>query len=213
MSATTETGTFGRDDDRAPITELLSLVRDGDSAATERLWQAVYADLRGMAQAQAATERATGALQPTALVHEAYLRLFGNEGAGFENRAHFYGAAANAMRRIRVDDARMRKRAKRGGGLRPVSLDQLAPSQEHPAEPALDSADHAETLLAVDALLGRFRAEAGRAHDVVVMRFFAGLTVDQTAEALGVSPRTVDSDWHYARAWLRRELSSPDKGD
>jgi RNA polymerase sigma factor (TIGR02999 family) len=177
------------------ITGALAALAGGDAAAREQLWALVYADLRSMAKAQLARERDGVTLVPTALVHEAYLRLVGDV-AGFENRAHFYGAAGHAMRRILVDHARARQRDKRGAGVAPVTL-----------SPELGVAGpDAQALLEIDDALRRLEARDADMVRVVELRWFAGLSVEETAEALGQSPRSVNRLWTAARAWLIREL-------
>jgi RNA polymerase sigma factor (TIGR02999 family) len=131
------------------------------------------------------------------LIHEAFLRLAGPGEAQFENRRHFFGAAARAMRQIRVDAARERNRLKHGGGRQPVALDH---------EPAKSSVDPSE-VLAIDEALTELEQTNPRAVKVVELRYFAGATGDETAEALGIAPSTVDSDWAFAKAWLHRKLS------
>jgi RNA polymerase sigma factor (TIGR02999 family) len=180
------------------VTRLLAAVGTGNAGAVDALFRAVYHELRAMARAQMARERPGGTLQPTALVHEAFLRLAGSGEVGWENRRHFFGAAAEAMRRILVERARSRARLKRGSGRAPVTLDDLA--QEGPA---------ADDLLAVDEALGRLERRDAAMAEVVKLRWFAGLTVEETASALGVSPRSVERLWTSARAWLHREIASP----
>ncbi len=153
-----------------------------------------------MAHRQMAAEAAGHTLQPTALVHEAFFRLFGNGELQWSSRRHFFGAAGKAMRDIRVDDARRRNRLKRGGGERPGAL------AEEP--PAFD-ADPSE-VLGVHEALGKLEQKDPRKAEVVMLRYFAGLTVDECATALDVSSRTVDKEWRFARTWLHRELA---KGD
>ncbi len=185
---------------QSPLTELLAAVSDGDPAAQGKLWSAIYGELRRVAQQQMAGETPGRTLQPTALVHEAYFRLFGDKKVQWANRRHFFAAAAEAMRRIRVDDARIRNRLKRGGGEQPGAiLDAPAVFDQDPIE-----------MLAVDEALDRLGQTDARKAQVVKLRYFAGLTVDECAAVLEVSPRTVDKDWAFARAWLHRELS---KGD
>ena len=161
----------------------------------------IYDELHGLAQRQLAGEARGRTLQPTALVHEAYLRLVGgNWNIRWANRRQFFAIAAKAMRRLRVDDVRRRRRLKRGGDNKSASLqDAPAPLDQDPDE-----------VLAVHEALDRLAVADPRKAEVVMLRYFAGLTVDETAEALGLSPRTVDSDWRFARLWLRRELT---KGD
>ncbi len=183
-----------------PVTQLLVAAGRGDAAAADRLWSAVYDELRRVARCQLAREGPGCTLDSTSLVHEAFLRLTGDEPIEWANRRHFFGAAARAMRRIRVDDARKRGRFKRGGGQQPEL------SNEEP--PVFD--DDPVEVLAVDEALQNLEHTAPRQAEVVMLRYFAGLSVDETAGALDVSPRTVDYEWRFARAWLHRELS---KGD
>jgi len=212
------------------ITRLLVAAGQGDSAAHERLWAAIYDELHFIARRQLAAESPRHAIQPTSLVHEAYLRLTDDDGNDvcWQNRRHFFSAAAQAMRRIRVDDARMRNRLKRGGpGVAPTDCAVVLGGAPHvPKPPAMggqapplrsvvDDAgeghpvfdqDPAETL-AIDEALTRMEKEEPRQAEVVVLRYFAGLSIDECAEALDVAPRTVDNNWRYAKAWLHRELS------
>ncbi len=180
------------------VTELLHAAGRGETRAAEQLWPLVYAQLRALAQKHMLGERPDHTLQATALVHEAYLRLVQNEQVDWKGRAHFYGAAADAMRRVLVDHARARGAAKRGGDWKNVTL---------------NLADLAEgrglgELLCVDEALEQLAASEPRAAEVVRLRFFAGLSVDDTARALGLSPRSVDREWQYARAWLKRRLET-----
>lgn len=179
-----------------PLTHLLAAASNGDGAAQSRLWSAVYDELHGLAHGQMRVEHA-GRLDTTALVHEAYLRLFGQGPAAWTHRGHFFAAAANAMRRIRVDYARSRRSLKRGGDRHHATLpDEIAAFDDDP-----------ETVLAVDEALQRLAEHDHRKAEIVTFRFFGGLSVDETAEALGIAPRTVDSEWRFAKAWLHRELS------
>lgn len=184
------------DPNRHPITELLDAVGSGDGAARQRLWDAVYAELRRMTGGQMARDAVGRTLQPTTLVHECYFRLFADGKGQFANRRHFFAAAANAMRRIRIDDARHRKRLKRDGGRR-VELDADTPAGEE-RDPA--------TELAVDEALAKLEQRDPRKAEIVTMRFFADMTINEIAAVLEVSPRTVDNEWRFARAWLHREL-------
>lgn len=179
------------------ITKLLDATAAGNTQAAADLLPLVYDELRKLAAARLALEPAGQTLQPTALVHEAYLRLVGaKDVACWANHGHFFAAAAEAMRRILIENARRKHGARRGGQCTRHDLDpQLA------ADP-----DRSEDLLALDEALERFAAIEPRAAEVVKLRFFAGLTLDEAAVALGISPRTADSDWAYARAWLTTTL-------
>ncbi|MCP4249291.1 MAG: sigma-70 family RNA polymerase sigma factor [bacterium] len=180
------------------VTRVLQRVDAGDRDAVGDLLPLVYNELRALAQAEMAGERANHTLQPTALVNEACIRLMGQERAGWENRRHFYRAAATVMRHILVNHARDRRRLKRGGQF-----------QRLPFEEALAAYDdRAIDLVELDDALSRLETVEPRAVDVIELRFFGGLTVNETAEMLGVSARTVQSDWNLARVWLLREISS-----
>ncbi len=177
------------------VTRLLAAIQHGDARAGEALLPLVYAELRQLARAKMAREQPGHTLQPTALVHEAWLRL-GDQ--PFENRAHFFGAAAEAMRRILIERARRRLREKRGGGGEHVDVDEI----EIAAPVAND-----EELLAVHEALDRLAAHAARKAELVKLRYFAGLSFEEIAEALGISVPTAHRDWAYARAWLHQEIS------
>lgn len=179
------------------LTQILEAITAGDREAADRLLPLVYNELRALARGKMARERAGQTLQPTALVHEAYLRLFGKTRPRWENRAHFFGAAAEAMRRILIERARSQARLKRGGARERVPLTEIA------GEQTLD----AEDLLSIDRALDGLEARDPAMARVVKLRYFAGLTVDETAAALDVGPRTVDRHWTAARAWLQRELT------
>ena len=183
----------------ADITQILSRIESGDPSAAEQLLPLVYDELRKLAAARLAQEKPGQTLQATALVHEAYLRLAaGSAEQNWNSRGHFFGAAAEAMRRILVENARRRTRKKHGGALRRVDL---APSQ------LADSADD-EELLSLDEALERLKNHDAQSAELVKLRYFAGLTVPQAAEVLGVSPRKADFIWSFARAWLRREIEA-----
>lgn len=184
-------------DPRQRVTELLKRISRGDRKAVNELLPLVYSELRVVARARMAGEKPGITLQPTALVHEAYLRLIGNEELRWENRAHFFGAAAEAMRRILIERARRYARAKHGGGQQRVSLS-VAEAKE---------TEKAEEILAIDESLQRLEELDPAMSQVVKLRFFAGLTVEQTAQAMGTAPRTVDRHWAAARAWLHRDMS------
>ena len=182
---------------QSAITELLAAVVQGQPGAESRLWSRIYDELYAMARRQMAREPGGRTLQPTALVHETYLRLAANEPVHWANRRHLFGAAARAMRRIQVDAARRRMRAKRGGDQQRVPLDHVELTfDQDPAE-----------LLALDEALSRLEKHDPRQAQVVLLRYFAGLSIEETADTLGVSATTVEGDWRYARAWLYRELS------
>ena len=183
-------------DDRDQATRLLAAVGRGEAGAAEELFALVYEDLRRVAAAYLSRERQGHTLQPTALVHEAYCRLVDAEGLDFADRHHFYAVAARAMRRILVDHARRRNAAKRGGGAGKVPLDRL---------PELPDERDA-WLAALDQVLADLERLDSRQAKVVELRFFGGLTIDETAATLGVFHATVERDWKMARAWLAREL-------
>lgn len=182
------------------ISQLLADLRVGDRHALERLIPLVYAELRQLAAHYLRRERSAHTLQPTALVHEMYMRLAGHvgqEGAVWENRAHFFGIAARVMRQVLVDHARAGGAAKRGAGRLRVTLNE---SSHVTPGPDID-------ILALEAALTRLATlDAGQAR-LVELRFFAGLTLEEAADVLGRTPRTLKRDWRSARAWLQRELS------
>jgi RNA polymerase sigma factor (TIGR02999 family) len=181
--------------DVADVTTLLLAWNDGDEAARCRLIDAVYDELRRMARRYLRRERVDHSLAPTALVHEAYLKLIDQRRVQWQNRAHFFGIAAQVMRRILVDHARARTAAKRGSGAT-LTLDDVVVGRA-----PLDV-----DILALDAALEKLAAVDARQSRLVELRFFAGLTVEETAAALDVAPITVKRDWALARAWLFREL-------
>jgi RNA polymerase sigma factor (TIGR02999 family) len=178
------------------VTKLLDAVGAGDARAAEELLPMVYEELRKLAAQKMANEPPGQTLQPTALVHEAWLRLSGTSEAKYANQAHFFAAAAEAMRRILVENARRKQRARHGGGQRRVNLDTL--------DVAIASdADH---LLAVDEALDKLAARDPLAADLIKLRFFAGLPNVEAARLLGLPERTAKRTWAYARAWLYEEL-------
>lgn len=189
------------------VTQLLQAWRKGDQAAFEQLLPVVYDELRLLARRYLRRERQGHTLQTSALVHEAYLRLLkpeGEEGGAFENRAHFFGVAAHAMRRVLVDNARRRNFAKRGGGVaRHVELEEAA---------TLAVGRDAELVALDDALQELSRLDPRKCR-VMELRYFGGLSVEETATALGISVATVMREWSTARAWLRRELSKGAEDD
>ena len=188
------------------VTRLLSEAADHRPESAAALLEAVYAELRAIAQQRMNQERHNHTLQATALVHEAYLRLVGNNEMKWDSRGHFFVAAAEAMRRILVEHARARMRVKRGGPDRK----KLDLGMADVASLAAD--DHPEEIVALDDAVRRLGEMEPRAAAVVRLRFFAGLTVAETAEALGVSPRTVELDWSFGRAWLFRTLAEGNAG-
>lgn len=180
------------------ITALLQVLEDGDRTVVDELFPHVYEALRGIAQRHLRRERANHTLNATALVHEAYVKLVGQEQADWKNRAHFYGIAALAMRRILINYAHQRQAEKRGGGLPAVTFMDDGVARE--ARP--------EELLALDEALVRLAANSERQAKVVELWFFGGLTQPEIAEVLGTSVPTVRRDWTFARAWLSRELKA-----
>jgi len=184
------------------LTIALGSLRAGDERQFEQILPIVYDELRLIAQNQMSQERVEHTLQPTALVHEAYLRLLKGADAGWENRAHFFAVAARAMRQVLVDFARKRQSEKRGGDLQRVSLHEDF-AHELPASTfdLLDLNETLEKLTEMDPPLGR----------IVELRFFAGLTLDEVAEVVGYSRRKVAKDWAFARVWLAKELGGDQK--
>lgn len=183
------------------VTRLLGRWQDGDAQALEALMELAYGELKAVARGLLRDERAGHTLQPTALVHEAYLRLEGVRESRFENRRHFYGAAARCMRRVLVDHARRRNAHKRGGErVQRIDLEALP-------DGTIDLRLDFERL---DGALDALQAVAPVQAQVVELRFFAGLSIDETGVVLDLSPATVKRHWTFARAWLLRELSSPE---
>ena len=186
------------------VTQILQHLSDGQKDAAGRLLPLVYDELRALAAGYLRNERANHTLQPTALVHEAYLRMVDQTSVSWQNRSHFFGIAAQAIRRILVDHARARHAAKRGGKQRL----RLTLNEE------LAGADNSEIdLLAIDDALTKLADLSDRQCRIVELRFFSGLTVEEVAEILDVSPRTVKGDWRVARAWLKRELGRGEDDD
>jgi RNA polymerase sigma-70 factor, ECF subfamily len=180
------------------VTALLARARSGDSSALADVFPLIYDELRRLAQQQLRREPDGHTLSPTALVHEAYMRLIDYTRLEWANRAHFMAVAATAMRRILVDHARGHRSLKRGGGARPVSLDNVE----------LGTEERAELLVAVDEALDRLKAVEPRQAQVVECRFFGGMTEEETAEALGIGLRTVKRDWARAKLWLQRAVGA-----
>lgn len=179
------------------VTQLLIAWSNGEAGALEQLTPLVYAELRRLAHRYMHRERAGHTLQTTALVHEAYIRMIDQNHANWQNRAQFFGVAANMMRRILVDHARGHQADKRGGGIAKLSLDE-----------AIEIADQKEVdLIALDDALNNLAELDEQQSRVVELRFFAGLTVEETAEVMKLSPATIKREWSMAKAWLHRELS------
>lgn len=179
------------------VTQALDALAAGDKSALERLLPMVYEQLHGLAKREMGKERIDHTLSPTALVHEAYLKLVELDHINWRGRAHFFGAAAQSMRRILISYARMKKAGKRGAGADHVPLENvMVAAQSRPAD-----------LIALDEALAKLEQMNERQARIVECRFFAGMGVEETAEALGISPATVKRDWTVARAWLNRELS------
>ena len=182
--------------DPGAVTVLLDRIRRGDRATLTALMEIVYPELRKLARGLLRRERPGHVLQPTALVNEAYIRLVGHERHNWQNRAHFFAVAAQVMRRILVDHARASQAKKRSGDGAPIVLDAFEVVS-----------DHASTeIIELDQALQELEQVSSRQAKIVELRYFGGLTVPETAEALGMNPRTVDRDWAAARVWLRRRL-------
>jgi RNA polymerase sigma factor (TIGR02999 family) len=182
--------------EQASITDLLIQVREGSPDAMDRLFPLVYEELRRIAHRQLQAERPGHTLGTTGLVHETYLKLVDQTRVQWRDRGHFFALASRAMRQILVDYARRYRAQRRGGGMTRVSLSEAAPGEDQ----------QAELLLGVHEALERLSAMNGRLTQVVECRYFAGLTEEETAEALGISVRTVERDWLKARGWLYQEL-------
>lgn len=179
------------------VTQILQAVADGDSKAAKELLPLVYTELRALAEARMRKMPPGHTLQPTALVHEVYMRLVGRDSPGWESRGHFFFAAARSMRDILVEQARQKAALKRGKGHHRVDADKLMIAIETPAE----------DMLALDEALQRLEKAEPRKHKLVMLRFFAGLTAQEAAQALDVSLRTVERDWRFVRATLHKELA------
>jgi RNA polymerase sigma factor (TIGR02999 family) len=179
------------------VTKLLIELRGGDHSAEERLMPLIYKELRRIARAYMRGESPDNTLQPTALVHEAYMRLVTLQEIEWQNRSHFFAIAATVMRRILVDNARANKAKKRGQGWDAISINEaILPAPERGSE-----------ILALDDALERLATIDSRQSKIVELRFFAGMSEEETADALGISSRTVKRDWRLAKAWLFRELN------
>jgi RNA polymerase sigma factor (TIGR02999 family) len=179
------------------VTQILESVHQGDSMAAEELLPLVYDELRKLAAARMAQESETSTLQPTALVHEAWLRLVGSEQKAWKNRGHFFAAAAEAMRRILIDNARRKQALKRGARTERLDLDRIDVAVE---------ADE-ESLLLINEALEKLAVQDPQGAELVKLRFFIGLSYEEAAQVLGISERSAKRCWTFARAWLYRELS------
>ena len=185
------------------ISGLLAGWREGDRAAMDRLLPLIRNELHRLARRHLGRERKDHSMQPSSLVQEAFLRLLPGVDAGWRDRAHFFAVASRVMRHILVDYARQRRREKRGGGAVHIPVDAAV----------VLSTDQVEEIVGVDLALQRLAKTDKRKSKVFEMRFFGGMSVEETAEVLGVAPNTVIRDWNFARAWLRRELSGSGKSD
>lgn len=189
--------------DPGEITALLQAHASGDADALGQLLPRVYDELRRIARARLQRERAGHTLAPTELVHQAYLKLVPLDRIEWQGRAHFFAIASRAMRNVLIDYAAQRGAAKRGGGARPVTLDDQTAAVEHPLD----------DLIALGRALDRLESIEARQARVVECKFFGGLSLEETAEALAISPATVSRDWTFARAWLHRELTAAAPAD
>ena len=182
------------------VTRLLKTAADGDRDAAADLLRVVYDELRNLAKVWLARTPPGQTLQPTALVHEAFVRLVGRDQQAWENRGHFFFAASRAMRDILIERARSKGRLKRGGGWKQVDLDHLVIAIDAPSD----------ELLALDEVLQRFESQYPWEHRIVMLRFFAGLTNEETADTIATPLRTVERDWRFARAWLHQAITEND---
>ena len=180
----------------SPVTRILTAIERGDARSTDELLPLVYDELRRMAAHKMSTEPAGHTLQPTALVHEVWLKLVDTPAQSWQNRAHFFGAAAEAMRRILIGRARRKHRQRRGSGAAHVDVDEL-----EIASPAPD-----EQLLALDEALNRLAQQEPQQAELVKLRYFVGMTIEEAADVLGISEATAKRWWAYARAWLFEEI-------
>jgi RNA polymerase sigma factor (TIGR02999 family) len=180
------------------VTRILNAIEQGDAKAADELLPLVYEELRRLAAQKMSHEKPGQTLQATALVHEAYIRLVGEEAQNWSGSTHFFSAAAEAMRRILVDNARRKKRLKRGGGMQKLSLEGDEINIEKPSD----------DLLALDEALAKLASTDKVKADLVKLRYFAGLTLEQAANILGLSQTTAKRHWTYARAWLYRKITA-----
>lgn len=180
------------------VTRILTAIEQGDPQAADKLLPLVYEELRKLAAHRMANEAAGQTLQPTALVHEVWLRLVGKQNPKFANRAHFFAAAAEAMRRILIDNARRKRALRHGGGQQRIDLENVN----------IPSASADDQLLAVNDALDKLAAQSKSEAELVKLRYFVGMTLEEAADALGISARTADNYWAHARAWLFHELKA-----
>jgi RNA polymerase sigma factor (TIGR02999 family) len=185
------------------VTRILEAIEQGDARVVDRLLPAVYQELRQLAAQKLSREAPGQTLQATALVHEAYLRLVGGDNQNWSCRTHFFAAAAEAMRRILIENARRKHRLKRGGKQQKIDLDESVLAIEGPSE----------DIVALDEALTRLAEKEPVVVDLVKLRYFAGLTIEQAAEVLGISRRTANRHWAYARAWLFGEITRDQDGE
>lgn len=178
------------------VTYLLNKMSDGDASAIDELLPLVYQELRNLARHKVAQEGPAQSLEATALVHDAYLRLVESSSSRYKNRAHFFGAAAEAMRRILIEQARARRRLKRGGDVEFFTLDSVGPIDDQ----------RADELIQLDDALSELAKKHPDKAELVKLKYFVGVTTGNAAEILGVSPRTAERNWAFARAWLYREM-------
>lgn len=181
------------------VTRILNAIEQGDTGAADKLLPLVYEELRCLAAQKMSHELSGQTLQATALVHEAYIRLVGDEAQDWRSRGHFFAAAAEAMRRILVENARRKQALKRGGGLKRLDLSKAAAKRDRDTP--------VDDLIALDEALERLSEKTKIKADLVKLRYFAGMTIEQTAKVLGISTATAKRYWTYARAWLIREIS------
>jgi RNA polymerase sigma factor (TIGR02999 family) len=183
------------------VTRIIRAIAEGRAEATDDLLPAVYRELRRMAAARLAREAGGHTLQPTALVHEAYMRLVGPNDQSWQNRSHFFGAAAEAMRRILIDHARGKKRIKRGGAAVRVTLDDIED----------DRGNNSDDLLALDEALSELELLDPKKAQLVKLKFFGGMATHEAAKVLGLSQRTAERNWAYARVWLHRHVKEDEQ--
>ena len=186
------------------VTRILEAIESGQTQAAQKLLPLVYDELRQLAAAKLAREASGQTLQATALVHEAWLRLAGERGRSWQGRTHFFAAAAEAMRRILIDNARRKRAVRHGGDLVRVNIDDSTAQIAAPVE-------NEEELLAVNEALDQLAAREPRKAELIKLRYFVGLTIEQAAEVLGISEPTAKRDWAFARAWLFREIGRRDR--